>query len=97
VKNGYSAFMRRANARPRSSPTLRLRCSRAAPLDEIRGRADELLARSNPIARIRLEAALSSLLAVSVERERLQAEAVDAEALRRSDAIKTAVLQSVSA
>lgn len=68
----------------------------AAPLDEIHGRADELLARSNPIARVRLEAALSSLLAVSVERERLEAEAVDAEALRRSDAIKTAVLQTVS-
>ena len=67
-----------------------------APLDEIQGRADELLARSNPIARMRLEAALSSLLAVSVERERFEAEAVDAEALRRSDAIKTAVLQTVS-
>jgi two-component system sensor histidine kinase KdpD len=68
----------------------------AAPLDEIHGRADELLARSIPIARLRLEAALSSLLAVSVERERLEAEAVAAEALRRSDAIKTAVLQTVS-
>jgi two-component system sensor histidine kinase KdpD len=68
----------------------------AAPLAEIRGRADELLARSNPIARVRLEAALASLLAVAADRERLEAEAVDAEALRRSDAIKTAVLQTVS-
>jgi two-component system sensor histidine kinase KdpD len=67
-----------------------------APLGEIQGRADELLARSNPIARVRLEAALAALLEVSVERERLEAEAVDAEALRRSDAIKTAVLQTVS-
>jgi two-component system, OmpR family, sensor histidine kinase KdpD len=67
-----------------------------APLTEIRSRADELLARSNPIARVRLEAALSSLLAVSADRARLEAEAVDAEALRRSDAIKTAVLQTVS-
>jgi two-component system sensor histidine kinase KdpD len=68
----------------------------AAPLDEIRGRADELLERSNPIARVRLEAALASLLAVSADRERLAAQAVHAEALRRSDAIKTAVLQTVS-
>jgi two-component system, OmpR family, sensor histidine kinase KdpD len=68
----------------------------AAPLAEIRGRADELLARSNPISRMRLEAALESLFAVSADRERLEAEAVDAEALRRSDAIKTAVLQTVS-
>src|SRR3954451_12319590 len=68
----------------------------AAPLAEIRGGADELLARSNPISRMRLEAALDSLFAVSADRERLEAEAVDAEALRRSDAIKTAVLQTVS-
>ena len=52
--------------------------------------------RSNPIARRRLEAALDSLFAVSADRERLEAEARDAEALRRSDAIKTAVLQTVS-
>ncbi len=68
----------------------------AAPLAEIRSRADELLARSNPISRLRLEAALSSLFAVSADRERLEAKAVDAEALRRSDTIKTAVLQTVS-
>jgi len=68
----------------------------SAPLDEIRDRADALLARSNPIARLRLEAALESLHAVSADRERLEAEAVDAEALRRSDTIKTAVLQTVS-
>jgi two-component system sensor histidine kinase KdpD len=68
----------------------------SAPLDEIRSCADDLLARSNPIARRRLEAALASLLAVSADRDRLAAEALDAEALRRSDAIKTAVLQTVS-
>jgi two-component system, OmpR family, sensor histidine kinase KdpD len=68
----------------------------SAPLAEIRDRADQLLARSNPIARRRLEAALDSLFAVSADRERLEAEARDAEALRRSDAIKTAVLQTVS-
>jgi two-component system sensor histidine kinase KdpD len=40
--------------------------------------------------------ALGSLLAVAQERERLEREAFDAEALRRSDAIKTALIQTVS-
>jgi two-component system sensor histidine kinase KdpD len=40
--------------------------------------------------------ALASLVAVALDRERLAREAVEAEALRRSDTIKTAVLQAVS-
>jgi two-component system sensor histidine kinase KdpD len=40
--------------------------------------------------------ALASLLAVAVERDRLVREAVEAEALRRSDAVKTTVLRAVS-
>jgi len=40
--------------------------------------------------------ALSSLLAVAVDREELQREALEAETLRRSDAVKTAVLRAVS-
>ena len=40
--------------------------------------------------------ALASLVAVAIDRERLAREAVEAEALRRSDTIKTAVLQAVS-
>jgi two-component system, OmpR family, sensor histidine kinase KdpD len=40
--------------------------------------------------------ALSSLLAVASDRERLGREALEAEALRRSDTIKTAVLRAVS-
>jgi two-component system sensor histidine kinase KdpD len=40
--------------------------------------------------------ALASLLAVAEERERLGREALEAEALRRSDTIKTAVLRAVS-
>ena len=40
--------------------------------------------------------ALASLLAVAVDRDELQREALEAEALRRSDAIKTAVLRAVS-
>ncbi len=40
--------------------------------------------------------ALASLLAVTQERERLSRAAVEAEALRRSDTIKTAIIQAVS-
>ena len=40
--------------------------------------------------------ALASLLAIARERERLAREAMEAEALRRSDSIKTAVIQAVS-
>jgi two-component system, OmpR family, sensor histidine kinase KdpD len=39
---------------------------------------------------------LAALLAVVVERSHLEAEAVEAEALRRSDALKTALLRAVS-
>jgi two-component system sensor histidine kinase KdpD len=44
----------------------------------------------------RIVPALETLLSAALERERLQAEAVEADALRRSDEIKTAVLRSVS-
>jgi two-component system, OmpR family, sensor histidine kinase KdpD len=47
-------------------------------------------------ARRRVLPALASLLAVALDRERLAGEALEAEALRRADAIKTAVLRSVS-
>ena len=47
-------------------------------------------------ARRRLLPALASLLGVAIDRERLAGEALEAEALRRSDAIKTAVLRAVS-
>ena len=46
--------------------------------------------------RKRLLPALASLLAVARERETLAREAVEADALRRSDTIKTAVIQAVS-
>jgi two-component system sensor histidine kinase KdpD len=44
----------------------------------------------------RLLPALASLLAVAVEREKLASEALEAETLRRSDTVKTAVIQAVS-
>jgi two-component system, OmpR family, sensor histidine kinase KdpD len=47
-------------------------------------------------AQRRLLPALASLLGVAREREALQRDAVEAEALRRSDTIKTAVIQAVS-
>ena len=46
--------------------------------------------------RRRVLPALASLLAVATEREQLSREALEAEALRRSDAIKTAIIQAVS-
>jgi two-component system sensor histidine kinase KdpD len=46
--------------------------------------------------RKRLLPALASLLGIARERERLAGEALEAEALRRSDSIKTAVIQAVS-
>jgi two-component system sensor histidine kinase KdpD len=45
---------------------------------------------------IRFVPALASLLAVAVDRDELQREALEAEALRRSDAVKTALLRAVS-
>jgi two-component system, OmpR family, sensor histidine kinase KdpD len=44
----------------------------------------------------RLVPALASLLAVTSDRERLARRAVEAETLRRSDAVKTAILRAVS-
>jgi two-component system sensor histidine kinase KdpD len=48
------------------------------------------------VARRRLLPALASLLGVAIDRERLAREALDAEALRRADALKTALLRAVS-
>ncbi len=53
-------------------------------------------AESSLAIRRRFLPALASLVAVAVDRERLAHEAVEAEALRRSDTVKTAVLQAVS-
>jgi two-component system sensor histidine kinase KdpD len=47
-------------------------------------------------ARRRLLPALASLLGVAIDRERLTREALEAEALRRADVMKTALLRAVS-
>jgi two-component system, OmpR family, sensor histidine kinase KdpD len=52
--------------------------------------------RGGSAARRRTLPALASLLAVAIDRERLASEAVEAEALRRSDGVKTAILRAVS-
>ena len=50
----------------------------------------------NPDSTQRVLPALASILAVAFERERLSRAAVEAESLRRSDAMKTALLRAVS-
>jgi two-component system sensor histidine kinase KdpD len=56
----------------------------------------EGLRRGDARARRRLLPALASLLGVAIDRERLAAEALEAEALRRADVMKTALLRAVS-
>jgi two-component system sensor histidine kinase KdpD len=53
-------------------------------------------ARPDPEIVDRVLPALASVLAVAVDRERLAARALDTEALRRSDQMKTAILRAVS-
>jgi two-component system sensor histidine kinase KdpD len=50
----------------------------------------------NVAARGRFLPALAALLAVAVDRDRLEREALEAETLRRSDLVKTALLRAVS-
>jgi len=69
---------------------------RNAAVSEIRARAERVLAHADERARMRFEAALTVLLRLAEEREQLERRARDAEALRRSDAVKTTIIQSVS-
>jgi two-component system, OmpR family, sensor histidine kinase KdpD len=69
---------------------------RDASVDEIRARSDIVLEGADERARTRFEAALAALLEVAEEREQLEEQAREAEALRRSDAVKTTIIQSVS-
>ena len=69
---------------------------RDAAVDEIRARAQTVLASADERARVRFEAALAALLDLAKEREQLERQAREAEALRRSDAVKTTIIQSVS-
>jgi two-component system sensor histidine kinase KdpD len=56
----------------------------------------EGIRRGSGVARARMLPALSSLLAVAIEHDRLSEEAYRAEALRRSDEVKTAIIRAVS-
>jgi len=69
---------------------------RDASVDEIRERADIVLRDADERARTRFDAALEALLEVAEERAELEGQARDAEALRRSDAVKTTIIQTVS-
>jgi two-component system sensor histidine kinase KdpD len=60
-----------------------------ASLTELRGRVDTVLAGADEPSRVRFEAAVASLVVLARDRQ-------DAEAVRRSDAIKTVILQTVS-
>jgi two-component system sensor histidine kinase KdpD len=60
-----------------------------SPLDEIRGRAASVLEAGDAVAARRFESAIDALLTVSEERR-------VAEAVRRSDALKTVILHTVS-
>jgi two-component system sensor histidine kinase KdpD len=76
---------------PNASPIeLRAGGRRVGTLELVEG------AEANLAARKRLLPALASLLAVAIDREHLARSAVEAEALRQSDTIKTAVLRAVS-
>ena len=55
-----------------------------------------MLVEADEVARERFEAAFETLVSTARERERLEDDARDAEALRRSDLIKTALLQAIS-
>lgn len=82
-----AARRRAADAEHRERETALIADAAAAllqrsPLDEVRARADELFADRDPAGRRRFEAAFDALS--------------DAEAVRRSDEIKTIVLQTVS-
>jgi two-component system sensor histidine kinase KdpD len=69
---------------------------RDAAVDEIRARAAEVLQPADERARARFDAALMALLDLAADRERFEDQAREAEALRRSDAVKTTIIQSVS-
>ena len=67
-----------------------------ALLGDLQARVDRVLVEADAVARERFEAAFETLVATARERERLEGDARDAEALRRSDVIKTALLQAIS-
>jgi two-component system, OmpR family, sensor histidine kinase KdpD len=88
---------RRAREAERRERDAALLADLAARLLE-RGKLDdlELPEDKDDAAADRLRQAVVALQALAEERERLEREAVDAEALRRADAVKTAVIRSVS-
>jgi two-component system sensor histidine kinase KdpD len=69
---------------------------RDADVEAIRTRAEVVLGEGDERARTRFEAAFAALLDVAEERQQLERQAREAEALRQSDAIKTTIIHAVS-
>ena len=93
-----SRMRRRAAEAERRERDAALLADLAARLLE-RGDLSELVERVESAAEpaaVRLEQAVASLVAIANERERLEREALETETLRRTDAVKTSVIQSVS-
>ena len=67
-----------------------------ALLGDLQSRVEAVLLQADAVARERFEAAFETLVSTARERERLEGDARDAEALRRSDLIKTTLLQAIS-
>ena len=65
-------------------------------LDDLRQRSDRVLAGADTVGRERFEAALEALVETARERGRLEEAARESEAFRRSDRLKTAILQALS-
>ena len=92
ARRGGAPPRRAARARGRSARRSSRAAARREDLGELADTADE----PGDACAGRLAQAVASLHALAADRERLEAEAVEAEALRRTDAVKTAVIQSVS-
>lgn len=99
VTSELAARMRRraaeAERREREAALLADLAARLLERGDLTEPVERVQSSSEP-AGARLEQAVASLVAIAKERERLEREALEAETLRRTDAVKTAVIQSVS-
>lgn len=99
VTSELAARMRRraaqAERREREAALLADLATRLLQREDL-GELTSRIERTDDAAGARLAQAVDSLLAIGEERERFEREAVEAETLRRTDAVKTAVIRSVS-
>ena len=99
VTSELAARMRRraaeAERRERDAALLADLAARLLERGDLSELAERVESSAEPAA-VRLEQAVASLVAIASERERLEREALETETLRRTDAVKTSVIQSVS-